>query len=54
MRATGKMIRLTDSVFTFTSMAPAMRVSGEMIFRMAGVLNPGLMGANTMAATRRA
>lgn len=54
MRATGKMIKLMASVFTFTLTGLAMRDNGRTISRMAGVLRAGLMAASTRVATRKA
>lgn len=40
------MIKLTDLVYTFTLMAPSMKVNGRTIFKMVMVLKSGPIAPN--------
>ena len=51
MTATGSMIRLMDTVFTTTSMAPCMRANGETICNMEREKNLGLTSRFTREST---
>ena len=53
MKDSGKTTKQTATVSMYMSTELSTRVTGEMIFRMALVLNPGQMVLNTRAATKK-